>query len=148
MDNRNRTRSIKYCNIKTSINKLIYNIVILGSGESGTGAALLAKMKGISVFVSDKNVIAQKYKDELIQNEIPYEEGKHSEEIILNANEIIKSPGIPHKVEIIRKAIEKNIPIISEIEFAYRYKENSKIICITGSNGKTTTTSLCYDMFK
>lgn len=148
MDNRNRTRSIKYCNIKTSINKLIYNIVILGSGESGTGAALLAKMKGISVFVSDKNVIAQKYKDELIQNEIPYEEGKHSEEIILNANEIIKSPGIPHKVEIIQKAIEKNIPIISEIEFAYRYKENSKIICITGSNGKTTTTSLCYDMFK
>ncbi|HMN31749.1 MAG: UDP-N-acetylmuramoyl-L-alanine--D-glutamate ligase [Chitinophagaceae bacterium] len=125
-----------------------YKLIILGSGESGTGAALLAKKKGISVFVSDKNLIDKKYKEELLQNHIPFEEGKHSEEIILNAVEIIKSPGIPHKVEIIKKAIEKKIPIISEIEFAHRYKGNSKIVCITGSNGKTTTTSLCFDIFQ
>ena len=124
-----------------------YQLVILGSGESGTGAALLARKEGISVFVSDKNLIPQKYKSELESNQIEYEEGMHSEEIILRALEIIKSPGIPHKVEIIQKAIQNNIPIISEIEFAYRYKKDSKIVCITGSNGKTTTASLCFDMF-
>lgn len=125
-----------------------YQLVILGSGESGTGAALLAHKMGISVFVSDKSAIAEKYKMELTQHRIPFEEGTHSEDIILNANEIIKSPGIPHKVEIVRKAVAKNIPIISEIEFAYRYKGTSKIVCITGSNGKTTTTSICFDMFQ
>lgn len=125
-----------------------YNLVILGSGESGTGAAMLANKKGISVFVSDKNKIEEKYKNELIENNIPFEENQHTEEIILQADEIIKSPGIPHKVEIIQKIISKNIPIISEIEFAYRYKGDSKILCITGSNGKTTTASLSYFIFK
>jgi UDP-N-acetylmuramoylalanine--D-glutamate ligase len=125
-----------------------FDIVILGSGESGAGAALLAKKQHLSVFVSDMSMIEEKYKNVLIENDIPFEEGKHSEEIILSANEIIKSPGIPHKVSIIQKAIEKNIPILSEIEFAYRYKGDSKIIAITGSNGKTTTTSLLFSMFQ
>lgn len=124
-----------------------YKLVILGSGESGTGAALLAHKMGISVFVSEKNSIAEKYKLELAQRNIPFEEGGHTEEIVLKAAEIVKSPGIPHKVDMIQKAIGKNIPVLSEIEFAYRYKGNSKIVCITGSNGKTTTTSICYDMF-
>jgi len=127
---------------------LNYKLVILGSGESGTGAALLAHKMGLSVFVSDKNVIPEKYKAELNQYQIPFEEGMHTEEIVLSALEIVKSPGIPHKVDMVQKAIARSIPIISEIEFAYRYKGNSKILCITGSNGKTTTTSICYDMFK
>ncbi len=125
-----------------------YKLVILGSGESGTGAALLARKMGISVFVSDKSLIGEKYKTELVKNNIPFEEGVHTEEIILQAEEIIKSPGIPHKVDIVKKAAEKSIPVISEIEFAYRFKGNSKILCITGSNGKTTTTSICFDMFR
>ncbi len=125
-----------------------YKLVILGSGESGTGAALLAHKMGISVFVSDKNPIPNQYKNELMEHGIPFEEGRHTEEIILNAAEIVKSPGIPSKVEMIQKAIGKNIPVMSEIEFAYRYKGNSKIVCITGSNGKTTTTSICFDIFK
>lgn len=125
-----------------------YQLVILGSGESGTGAALLANKMGITVFVSDSNTIPEKYRIELERENIPYEEGKHSEDIILGAKEICKSPGIPHKAAIVKKVIEKNIPLISEIEFAYRYKGNSKIVCITGSNGKTTTTSLCYKIFK
>ncbi|MBK7690319.1 MAG: UDP-N-acetylmuramoyl-L-alanine--D-glutamate ligase [Bacteroidetes bacterium] len=124
-----------------------YQLVILGSGESGTGAALLAHKMGISVFVSEKNTIAEKYKLELTAQNIPFEEGGHTEEIVLNATEIVKSPGIPHKVEMVQKAIEKRIPVMSEIEFAYRYKGESKMVCITGSNGKTTTTSICYDMF-
>ncbi len=124
-----------------------YQLVILGSGESGTGAALLAQQLGMSVFVSDKSMIAEPYRETLLQHQIPFEEGRHTEEIVLGAAEIIKSPGIPHKVDIVKKAIEKKIPLISEIEFAYRYKGDSKIVCITGSNGKTTTTSLCYDMF-
>lgn len=123
-------------------------MVILGSGESGTGAALLAKQKGISVFVSDRSAIPQHYKDELISNAIPFEEGMHTEEIILEADEIIKSPGIPEKVALIQKLRELNKTIISEIEFAYRYKGDSKIVCITGSNGKTTTTSLTHAIFK
>lgn len=125
-----------------------YNIVILGSGESGTGAALLALKMGVSVFVSDSSMIPDQYKEELQQNNIPFEEGMHSEDIILQAGEIIKSPGIPHKVSIVKKAVANHIPVISEIEFAYRYKGDSKILCITGSNGKTTTTSLCFDIFK
>ncbi len=124
-----------------------YQLVILGSGESGTGAALPAHKMGISVFVSEKNTIAEKYKLELTAQNIPFEEGGHTEEIVLNATEIVKSPGIPHKVEMVQKAIEKRIPVMSEIEFAYRYKGESKMVCITGSNGKTTTTSICYDMF-
>lgn len=134
-----------------SVNKNITNqkprMVILGSGESGVGSALLAKMKGYDVFVSDKNLIQEKYKTELLKNDIPFEEGKHTDEFILNASEIIKSPGIPDKVEIIQKIKSKHIPVISEIEFAGRYT-NAKKICITGSNGKTTTTMLTYHIFK
>ncbi len=118
-------------------------IVILGSGESGVGAALLAKAKGYDVFVSDKNEIKENYKNELIENQIAFEENIHTEELILNASEVIKSPGIPDKVELIKKLKGLNIPVISEIEFAGRYT-NAKKICITGSNGKTTTTLLTY----
>ncbi len=118
-------------------------IVILGSGESGVGAALLAKAKGYDVFVSDKSEIKEKYKNELIENQIAFEEGKHTEALIFNATEVIKSPGIPDKVELIKKLRSVNIPVISEIEFAGRYT-NAKKICITGSNGKTTTTLLTY----
>jgi len=118
-------------------------IVILGSGESGVGAALLAKAKGFDVFVSDKSNIKENYKNELIENQIAFEEGMHTESLILNATEVIKSPGIPDKVELIKKIKSLNIPVISEIEFAGRYT-NAKNICITGSNGKTTTTLLTY----
>jgi len=122
-------------------------IVILGSGESGVGSAILAQAKGFDVFVSDKGLIQDKYKTQLKENNIAFEEGQHTEDLILNASEIIKSPGIPDKVELIKKAKEKNIPVISEIEFAGRYT-NAKKICITGSNGKTTTTLLTYHILK
>ena len=122
-------------------------IVILGAGESGAGAAVLAKLKGFDVFVSDLSKIKDKYKSLLDKHNIEWEEGHHSEEKILNANEVIKSPGIPSQVPIVKKLINKGIHIISEIEFAGRYT-NSKMICITGSNGKTTTTSLIYHIFK
>jgi UDP-N-acetylmuramoylalanine--D-glutamate ligase len=125
-----------------------YQLVILGSGESGVGAALLAQAKNITVFVSDSGMLKEVYKNELHAAGIPFEEGKHTEEIVLAATEIIKSPGIPETVEIIRKAKAQSIPIISEIEFAYRYKGNSKIVAITGSNGKTTSTNLTYHIFK
>ncbi len=122
-------------------------IVILGAGESGAGAAVLAKKEGFDVFVSDMSKISDKYKEMLNSHGIAWEEGKHTEELILNADEIIKSPGIPDKAPMVKKAIEKGIHIISEIEFAGRYS-SSKMICITGSNGKTTTTSLIYHIFK
>lgn len=122
-------------------------IVILGAGESGAGAAVLAKKKGFDVFVSDMSKISDKYKEMLNNHDIAWEEGEHTEELILNADEIIKSPGIPDKAPMVKKAIEKGIHIISEIEFAGRYS-SSKMICITGSNGKTTTTSLIYHIFK
>ena len=122
-------------------------IVILGAGESGAGAAVLAKKEGFDVFVSDMSKIADKYKKQLDDRHIEWEEGHHTEEKILNADEIIKSPGIPETAPIVKKAVEKGIHIISEIEFAGRYT-NSKMICITGSNGKTTTTSLIYHIFK
>lgn len=121
--------------------------MILGSGESGIGSAILAQAKGFSVFVSDKGLIKEKYKSQLIENNIAFEEGVHSEDLILNAIEIIKSPGIPDKADLVVKAKEKNIPVISEIEFAGRYT-NAKTICITGSNGKTTTTLLTYHILK
>ncbi len=120
-----------------------YSIIVLGAGESGVGAALLAKSKGFSVFVSDFGSISERYKKELIENKIPYEEGKHSSELILGAKEVIKSPGIPDTASIIKVIQERNIPIISEIEFAGRYTK-SKMIGITGSNGKTTTTMWLY----
>ncbi len=118
-------------------------IVVLGGAESGIGAAILAKVKGFDVFLSDKGKIEYKYIEMLKEWEIPFEQGQHSEELILNADEIIKSPGIPTDAPMIRKIISKGIHIISEIEFAGRY-DKSKKICITGSNGKTTTTSLIY----
>ena len=118
-------------------------IVILGSGESGVGAAILAQAKGFDVFVSDKGVIKEKYKAVLQEKNIAFEEGDHTEKKILNASEIIKSPGIPNKAEMIKKAQAKGINIISEIEFAGRYT-GAKKICITGSNGKTTTTMLTH----
>ena len=118
-------------------------IVVLGGAESGVGAAVLAKVKGFDVFLSDKAKIADSYISMLEKWEIPYEQGQHSEELILNADEIVKSPGIPGTAPMVRKAEEKGIHIISEIEFAARY-DSAKKICITGSNGKTTTTSLIY----
>ena len=122
-------------------------IVILGAGESGTGAAVLAKKQGFDTFVSDMSSIKDKYKAVLNERNIPWEEGCHTEELILNADEIIKSPGIPNNAPIILKLKEQGTPVISEIEFAGRYTR-AKMICITGSNGKTTTTSLIYHIFK
>ena len=122
-------------------------IVVLGAGESGAGAAVLAKKKGFDVFVSDMSKIADKYKKLLDDHQIAWEEGQHTETRILDADEIVKSPGIPDTAPMVVKAKERGIGIISEIEFAGRYT-NSKMICITGSNGKTTTTSLIYHIFK
>lgn len=118
-------------------------IVVLGAGESGTGAAILAKEKGFDVFVSDCGTISEPYRALLDQNGVQWEDGKHSEELILNADEVVKSPGIPLTAPLIQKLQAQGTPIISEIEFAARYT-NAKMICITGSNGKTTTTSLIY----
>ena len=123
------------------------NIIILGAGESGTGAALLAKKQGFDVFVSDFGAITSAYKSELETAGIPFEENQHTAEIILNATQVIKSPGIPEKTPIIKLLLEKGIPVISEIEFAGRYT-TAKLICITGSNGKSTTTMLTYYILK
>ncbi len=122
-------------------------IVILGAGESGAGSALLAKKMGLEVFVSDKGAVKENYRALLQDHEIPFEEGGHSKELIINASEVIKSPGIPDTDPLIMELTEKGIPVISEIEFAGRYAEGKKI-CITGSNGKTTTTNLIYHMMK
>lgn len=118
-------------------------IVVLGGGESGTGSAILAKVKGFDVFLSDKGKIADSYVSMLKEWDIPFEQGQHTEELILNADEVIKSPGIPLTAPMVQKIMDKGIHIISEIEFAGRY-DTAKKICITGSNGKTTTTSLIY----
>lgn len=122
-------------------------LVVLGAGESGAGAAYLAQQKGYDVFVSDFGSIADKYKSQLGEWGIRYEEFQHTEDEILKASEVVKSPGIPDKAPIIKKIKEKGIAILSEIEFAGRYT-NAKMICITGSNGKTTTTSLTYHILK
>ena len=122
-------------------------IVILGAGESGAGSAVLAKKQGFEVFVSDKGQIKEEYREILNNNGITWEEGDHNESIILSADEIIKSPGIPESAPIIKKIREKGIHVISEIEFAGRYATGKKI-CITGSNGKTTVTNLIYHMLK
>ena len=119
-------------------------IVVLGGGISGYGSAILAKKKGFDVFLSDMGKIADRFKARLDEWSVEYEEGQHTEERILDANEVIKSPGIPDSAPMVRKIREKGIPLISEIEFAARYKGVAKTICITGSNGKTTTTSLIY----
>ena len=123
-------------------------IVILGAGESGIGAALLASQKGYDVFVSDGGSIGERFKAELNNHSISFEENGHSESKILSADEIIKSPGIPEKAPIMKKVRNTGIPVISEIEFSFRYIGNSKVIAITGSNGKTTTTALTYHIFK
>ncbi|RNI32085.1 UDP-N-acetylmuramoyl-L-alanine--D-glutamate ligase [Hanamia caeni] len=123
-------------------------IVILGAGESGIGAALLAQKEGWDVFVSDSGMIKAAYKKELASAKIDFEEGKHSDDRILNAALIVKSPGIPEKNEMVKKIRKKRIELISEIELAFRYKGESKIVGITGSNGKTTTTALTYHICK
>ncbi len=120
------------------------HIIILGGGESGVGAAVLAKHKGLNVFLSDGGSLKEIYKAELRANGIEFEEGGHSVERILAADEVVKSPGIPEKNEMVKAIRAKGIPVISEIELAYRYKGDSKIIAITGSNGKSTTTALIY----
>jgi UDP-N-acetylmuramoylalanine--D-glutamate ligase len=122
-------------------------IVILGAGESGTGAAILAQKQGFDTFVSDQSTIRPFYQTMLDERGIMWEDGQHSSEKILNADEVIKSPGIPNEALIVQKIKQKNIPIISEIEFAGRYTE-AKMICVTGSNGKTTTASLIYHILK
>lgn len=122
-------------------------LVVLGGGESGVGASVLAKKKGFEVFVSDKGKIKEEYRNVLSHNEIAYEEGKHTASLILNADEVVKSPGIPEKAAMIHELRKKKIPIISEIEFASRYTE-ATLIGITGTNGKTTTTFLTYHILK
>lgn len=122
-------------------------IVVLGAAESGVGAAALAKTKGFDVFVSDMGKIKDNYKELLNEYQVSWEEGHHTEELVLCADEIVKSPGIPENAPIVQKAKEIGIPVISEIEFAGRYT-HAKMICVTGSNGKTTTTSLIYHIFK
>src|SRR6185369_1918699 len=113
-------------------------MVILGGGESGVGAALLAKQQGYDVFLTDESSLKEVYRNELQTAGIEFEEGGHTEEKILNADEVVKSPGIADKNEIVKKIKAKGIPIISEIELAYRFKGGSRIIAVTGSNGKTT----------
>ena len=123
-------------------------LVILGGGESGVGAALLAKQKGYDVFVCDESSLKEEYRTELQQAEVVFEEGRLNEEKILAADEVMKSPGIPEKNEMVKKIRKKGIPVISEVELAYRFKGNSKIVAITGSNGKTTTTALTWHICK
>src|SRR5688572_14227055 len=122
-------------------------VAILGAGESGTGAALLAKVKGYDVFVSEQSQIKEKYRVELAKEGIAFEEGMHTDDLILNAQLVIKSPGVPDKAQIIKKIKSACIPMIDEIEFASRYT-NGKIIAITGTNGKTTTTLLINHLMK
>ena len=122
-------------------------IVVLGGGESGVGAAVLAKVKGFDVWLSDMGAIAPRYKAKLDEYKIDWEEKNHTIDKIISADEVIKSPGIPDTAPIIVKVRQKNIPVISEIEFAGRYTD-AKMVCITGSNGKTTTTLLTYHILK
>jgi UDP-N-acetylmuramoylalanine--D-glutamate ligase len=125
-----------------------HRLVILGGGESGIGAAILGKKEGYEVFLSDGGQLKASYKQELFDNGIEFEEGQHTAEKILSASEIMKSPGIPEKNEMVKQIRAKGIPVISEIELAYRFKGNSKIVAITGSNGKSTTTALTYHICK
>ncbi len=123
-------------------------IVILGGGESGVGAAVLAKVKGFDTFLSDTGNIAPKYREMLDKWEIAYEHGHpHTQELVLNADEVIKSPGVPPTAPLVKAVVAKGIPVISEIEFAGRYTD-AKMVCITASNGKTTTTLLLYHILK
>jgi len=122
-------------------------LVVLGGGESGVGAAILGKVKGMDVFLSDMGNISARYKQALDEHGIEWEEGQHTEARILSADEVVKSPGIPPTAPIVQRIVSKNIPVISEIEFAGRYTD-AKMVCITGSNGKTTTTLLTYHILK
>lgn len=144
MDRRNIIGHFNSCNAEATMKE---RVVILGSGESGTGAALLAQVKGFDVFVSDAGSIKEKFKADLSDRRIEFEEGQHSLEKILNASLIIKSPGIPDKAEVIKKAKVASIEVIDEIEFAFKYIKG-KVIAITGTNGKTTTTLLTYHLMK
>jgi len=134
-------------NISTAYYPQSGSLVILGAGESGVGTAILGKEKGYDVFVSDKGLIADHYKEQLKAEGIAFEEGNHDESRILNAALVVKSPGIPETVPLVVALKEKNIPVIAEIEFAAQYTA-AKLICITGSNGKSTTTMLTYEMLK
>src|ERR1043165_9197264 len=125
-----------------------HKLVILGGGESGVGAALLAIQKGLEVFVSDESSLKDSYRNELLAAGSEFEEAGHDEKKILEADEIVKRPGIPEKNDIMKKVRAKGIPVISEIELAYRFKGNSRIVAITGSNGKTTTTALINHICK
>ena len=127
---------------------MLKKLIILGAGESGVGAAILAAKEGYLVFVSDAGKIAEKYKSVFVGKGIEYEEGKHTEERIFEADEVMKSPGIPEKSSLVIRIRSKGIPVISEIELAYRHKGSSRILGITGSNGKTTTTSLAFHICK
>ncbi len=143
MDSRNIISDFNFSYFKIKIVK--ERIVILGSGESGVGAALLAKSKGFDVFVTDKNSIPNSYRKELIEAKIEFEEGQHSMDSILSASTVVKSPGIPSTSDVVLQIKRSGIPIISEIEFAYKYvSPSTRFIAITGSNGKTTTTLLTY----
>jgi len=142
LDRRNTIGDTNPGNVEIEMKK---RVVILGAGESGTGAALLAKAKGFDVFVSDQGSIKDKYKAELTNASLAFEEGIHTDDKILNADLIVKSPGIPDKAEIVKKAKAASIAIVDEIEFASRYTQ-SKVIAITGTNGKTTTTLLTYHL--
>ena len=122
-------------------------IVVLGGGESGVGSAVLAKVKGFDVFLSDMGKLSEKYSAMLKEWDIPFEQGQHTEDLILNADEVIKSPGIPETAPMVQKVLDKGIGVISEIEFAGRY-DSAKKVCITGSMGKPTTTSLIYDLLQ
>ena len=123
-------------------------IVVLGGGISGYGSAILAKKQGLDVFLSDMGEISPLYRSRLDEWGVEYEQGGHTVEKILSATEVIKSPGIPDKAPIVVALREKGIPVISEMEFAYRYMGKARTICITGSNGKTTTTSLIYKIMR
>lgn len=123
-------------------------ITILGAGESGTGAALLARAMGWDVFVSDQGVIKERYREELTANGIHLESGAHSEDRVVNADLVIKSPGIPDKADIVKKVRSAGIPVVDEIEFAFRYATSCRIVAITGTNGKTTTTLLTHHLMK
>ena len=126
---------------------MMKRIVVLGAGVSGVGAAVLAKKKGFDVFVSDKGKIKDKFKTTLLHNNIDYEEGTHTIKNILIADEVIKSPGISDDIDLINKINLRGVPVISEVEFAFRYTK-AKIVAITGSNGKTTTTLLLGHILK
>jgi UDP-N-acetylmuramoylalanine--D-glutamate ligase len=125
----------------------VERLVVLGGGESGVGAALLAKKQGLEVFLSDGGKLKEKYRDVLSHNEIEFEEGKHSEELIFNASEVVKSPGIPDHAPLVKALVQKEIPVVSEIEFGARYS-SARFVAITGSNGKTTTTLLLHHILK